>query len=69
MPISAIQVANTAVCAKLLESPFVTENDVAAGNDSTTCTSKRCGKYQFFMPKEKAKYGRRAAEYGITPTI
>ena len=65
----AIQAANTAVRAKLLESPYVTENDVAAGSDSSTCTSKRRGKYQFFMQKEQAKYGRRAAEYGITPTI
>ena len=58
MPMSAIQAANTAVRAKLLESPFVTENDVvcnvAAGSDSTTCTSKLHGKYQFFTPKEKA---------------
>ena len=69
MPMSAIQAANTAVRAKLLESPFVTENDVAAGSESTTCTSKCREKYQFFTPKEKVEYRRRAAEYGITPTI
>jgi len=62
MPMSAIQAANTAVCARLLESPFVTENNVTAGSDSTSCTN------QFFTPKEKAEYGRRAAEYGVTPT-
>ena len=30
---------------------------------------ERCGKYQFFIPKEKAEYGRRVAKYSITPTI
>ena len=35
MPMSAIQAANTAVHAKLPESPFVTENDVAAGKRTT----------------------------------
>ena len=55
MPMSSIQAANTAVCTKLLESPYVTESDVAAGNDRDTCISKCRGKYQFFTPKEKAE--------------
>ena len=35
MPMSAIQAANihVAVCKKLLESPYMTESEVAAGND------------------------------------
>ena len=45
------------------------DGPLAAGNDRDTCTSKRCGKYQFFTPKEKAEYGKRAATYGITSTI
>jgi len=51
MPMSAVQAANTVVRAKLLETPYVTESDVAAGSDSTTFTSKRRGKYQFFTLK------------------
>jgi len=69
MPMSSIQAVNTAVHTKLLESLYVTESDVAAGNDHDACTSKRRGKYQFFTPKEKAEYGKRAATYGITSTI
>ena len=66
MPTSAIQAANKAVRATLLdsESPSVTETD--GGNDSATI---RRGNYQFFNPKEKAELGKRAAEYGITSTI
>ena len=65
MPMSS----NTAVRTKLLETLYVTESDVAAGNDRDTCTSKRHGKYQFFTPKEKAEYRKRAATYGIMSTI
>ena len=65
MPTSAIQAANQAVRATLLDSESpVTETD--EGND---CTTKHRGNYQFFSPKEKAELGKRAAEYGITSTI
>ena len=65
MPTSAVQVANQAVCATLLDSESpLTETD--GGND---CTTKHRGNYQFFSPKEKAELGKRAAEYGITSTI
>ena len=69
MPMSSIQAVNTAVHTKLLESPYGTESNVAAGNDRDTCTSKRRGKYQFFTPKEKAEYGKSATMSGITSTI
>ena len=61
-----IQAANQAVRTMLLdpESPSVTETD--GGSDSAT---KRHGNYQFFSPKEKAKLGKRAVEYGIISTI
>jgi len=67
MPMSAIRAANTAVRAKLLESRHVTEADAAAGSDGDTI--KHRGRYQIFTSKERAEYGRRAAEYGITPAI
>jgi len=52
MSMSALQAADTAVHAKLLES---SENSVAAGSDRTTCTSRHREQYQFFTLKEKAR--------------
>ena len=55
MPNSAIQVANKAIRATLLESPRVTETD-GENYSETKCH----GNYQFFSPKEKVELGKRA---------
>ena len=66
MPNSAVEAANKAVRATLLESPRVpTEKD----GDNADSRKKRRGSYQFFTPKERAELGKRAAECGMTSTI
>ena len=65
MQTSAIQVANQAIRATLLDS----ESPMSETDGGNGCTTKRRGNYQFFSPKEKTELGKRAAEYGITSTI
>jgi len=64
IPSSAIQAANLAVRAKMLESGSCVIN--AANEEDDASKARYQGSYQCFTPMEKAKYGERAAEYGLT---
>ena len=66
MPSSAIQAANSAVHAKMLESGSRVAD---ADDEDDSSKARRRGGYQYFTPMEKAQYGRRAAECGLTSTI
>ena len=64
MPVSSIEAVNKVVRAKMMETASGIEP--YEGEDSD---KKLRANYQFFSPKEKAEFGKRAAELRITSTI
>jgi len=66
MSSSALQAANSAVHAKMLESGSRVTN---ATDEDDVSKTRHQGGYQYLTPMEKAEYGRRAAEWGLTSMI
>ena len=64
MPMSSIEAVNKVVRAKMMENASGIEPHEEEDSDK-----KLQGNYQFFSPKEKAEFGKRVAELGITSTI
>lgn len=64
IPVSSIEAVNKVVRVKMMENASGIEPHEGEGSDK-----KLRGNYQFFSPKEKAEFGKRAAELGITSTI